>query len=260
MDPFELLKKDHKTVSELFKKIEATAGKAKLGVFKRLKSELDLHAHIEETILYPALEKAKETRDLTLEAYEEHKVVKDLLGQLAAAQTPSDEWQAKLTVLRENVEHHVEEEEGELFDKANDVLTGDEAERLGNRLQAEKIKQGGGAAPPEVTTEKPSLMQTIAGALGLGGSSSTPDKKSSKKKAGKRAAATKPSGAKSAGSAGTAKKKAGAAKRTEGSTTKSKLASGMSAGARSVTSKRSGAKKRASTSRRAPAKKATRRR
>jgi hemerythrin superfamily protein len=257
MDPFELLKKDHKTVSELFKKIEATAGKAKLGVFKRLKSELDLHAHIEEAILYPALEKAKETRDLTLEAYEEHKVVKDLLGQLAGAQTPSDEWQAKLTVLRENVEHHVEEEEGELFDKANDVLTGDEADRLGNRLQAEKIRQGGSAVSSEVTTEKPSLIQTIAGALGLGGSSSTAGKKSSKKKAGKQAAATKTPGAKSTRPAGTAKKKAGAAKRTEGSTG-SKPASGKSAGARSVTSKRSGAKKRASASRRAPAKKAKR--
>ena len=129
MDPFKLLKKDHETVSELFKKIEATAGKAKLRIFKQLKSELDLHAHIEETILYPALEKPKATRDLTLEAYEEHKVIKDLLSELAGAKSPSDEWQAKLTVLQENVEHHVKEEENDLFDKANDVLTSDEAER-----------------------------------------------------------------------------------------------------------------------------------
>jgi hypothetical protein len=81
MDPFELLKKGHETVADLFKRIESASGKAKLGVFKQIKSELDLHTHIEETIFYPALEKANETRDLTLEAYEEHTVVKDLLGQ-----------------------------------------------------------------------------------------------------------------------------------------------------------------------------------
>ena len=79
------MKKNHETVSQPFKRIESASGKAKLGVFKQIKSELDLHTHIEEAIFYPALEKANETRDLTLEAYEEHKVVKDLLGELDAA-------------------------------------------------------------------------------------------------------------------------------------------------------------------------------
>jgi hemerythrin superfamily protein len=95
MDPFELLKKDHETVANLFKRIESASGRVKLIRFRKLKNELDLHAHIEETILYPALKNAEESRDITLEAYEEHKVIKELLAELAAARKPSDEWTAK---------------------------------------------------------------------------------------------------------------------------------------------------------------------
>ena len=183
MDPFELLKKDHETVSKLFERIESASGKAKLEVFGRIKSELDLHTHIEETIFYPALEKANETRDLTLEAYEEHRVVKDLLSKLDTAGSVSDEWEAQLKVLRENVEHHVDEEENELFDKANDVLTGEEAERLGERMRAEKVRRG--APAPDATTEKPGLLQKIANTLGIGTSTSKISKTPSKKKAAK---------------------------------------------------------------------------
>lgn len=179
MDPFELLKNDHEKVSDLFKRIEAADRRAKLGIFKQLKSELEVHTHIEETIFYPALEKARETRDLTLEAYEEHQVVKDLLVELDSAQEHSDEWDAQLTVLRENVEHHVDEEENELFDKADDVLTGAEAENIGDRMQTEKVKQG---ASPAVEDEKPGLLQTIANALGLGSSSKDSSAKGSQTK------------------------------------------------------------------------------
>jgi hemerythrin superfamily protein len=62
MDPFELLKKDHETVSKLFDRIEAASGKAKLNLFRQIESELEVHTHIEETIFYPAIEQAKETR------------------------------------------------------------------------------------------------------------------------------------------------------------------------------------------------------
>jgi hypothetical protein len=167
MDPFELLKKDHKKVSELFKQAESATGQAKLKKFKQIKSELDLHAHIEETILYPALQNARESRDLTLEAYEEHKVIKELLAELNGAKSVTDEWKAKLRVLQENVDHHVKEEENELFDKANDVLTGDEAETLGDKMAAEKERRGG-----KVEEEKPGIIGSIVNALGMGGSTS----------------------------------------------------------------------------------------
>src|SRR6185369_13030683 len=118
-------------------------------VFKRIQSELEVHTHIEETIFYPALEKPEQTHDLTLEAYEEHKVVKTLLNELSGAKSATDEWQAKAKVLRENVEHHVDEEEDELFDKASDVLTDEEIETLGDRMAAEKARKQGLPAPKE---------------------------------------------------------------------------------------------------------------
>lgn len=182
MDAFELLKADHKKVAELFDRLEAASGKAKLAVFKQIKSELDLHAHIEEAIFYPAIEKPEETHDLTLEAYEEHKVIKSLLAELAAARSANDEWQAKAKVLRENVEHHVDEEEKELFDKADDVLSEEEVEALGNRMEAEKARKQGkpvpkkAAAKPKAKESKVGLLSRVAEFIGLG-------KKSEKKPA-----------------------------------------------------------------------------
>ena len=189
MDPFKLLKADHKTVSELFERIEAARGQAKTAAFKKLKNELDVHAHIEETIFYPALKKAEESRDITLEAYEEHRVVKDLLAELAAGK-PGDEWNAKLTVLKENVDHHVDEEEGELFDKANDVLSDEQAESLGDEMAAEKKRQG---LPVAEEVRKPSLLTRAVNAVFGPG-----DNRGAKKKAGKRKTAKSPTRKKAA--------------------------------------------------------------
>jgi hemerythrin superfamily protein len=180
MDPFKLLKTDHQTVSELFETVETARGQAKSAAFKKLKTELDVHAHIEETFLYPALKKAEASRDITLEAYEEHKVVKDLLAELAAGK-PSDQWNAKLTVLKENVDHHVDEEEGELFDRAKEVLTDEQLELLGDEMAAEKKRKG---LPVAEELRKPSLLKRAVNAV-FGSS----EKDGAKKKAGKRKAA-----------------------------------------------------------------------
>jgi len=143
MDAFQLLKADHQKVAQLFDQLESANGKAKLQVFEQIKTELELHTHIEETFFYPALEKPRETHDLALEAYEEHDVVKKLLRELTGARTANDEWEAQAKVLRENVEHHVEEEENELFPKAEDVLTQDDIEGLGDQMAAEKERKQG---------------------------------------------------------------------------------------------------------------------
>ena len=143
MDAFELLKADHRKVAQLFDQLESADGRAKLPVFEQIRSELELHTHIEETIFYPVLEKPKPTHDITLEAYEEHHVVKNLLQEMSRSRSVNDEWEAQAKVLRENVEHHVEEEEGELFSKAEDVLTQDDIEELGDRMQAEKQRKQG---------------------------------------------------------------------------------------------------------------------
>jgi len=146
MDAFNLLKADHKKVAQLFDELESANGKAKLEVFEQIKTELELHTHIEEKIFYPALEKPRDTHDLTLEAYEEHDVVKKLLQQLSRARTANDEWEAQAKVLRENVEHHVEEEENELFPKAESALGEEKIEALGEEMAAEKERKQGRTA------------------------------------------------------------------------------------------------------------------
>jgi hemerythrin superfamily protein len=147
MDAFELLKNDHAKVSALFDKLEpATDATTRQQLFTQLKQELDIHAHIEETILYPALKAAAETRDITEEAYEEHQEVKDLLSELEATPADSEEWNDLILELRENVEHHVEEEEGEMFPQARTVLGEQQLNEIGARLAAEKQKQQKAAA------------------------------------------------------------------------------------------------------------------
>ena len=144
MNAFTLLKADHEKVAGILEKIDETTERATKGredLFAQLKNELDVHARIEEEILYPALEEYEETRDISLEAYEEHAVVKRLLEELASAPKDDEQWTAKFTVLKENVEHHVEEEEGEMFQKARTVLSEEEIEELGKRLQAAKQVQ-----------------------------------------------------------------------------------------------------------------------
>ena len=141
MDPFKLLKADHRNVATLFEELEAARGAAKLRVFEQIKTELELHTHIEEKIFYPALEKPEETHDLTLEAYEEHAVVKTLLKELGRAKTANEEWEAQAKVLQENVEHHVEEEENELFPKADNALSEEDLADLGERMQEEKSRK-----------------------------------------------------------------------------------------------------------------------
>jgi iron-sulfur cluster repair protein YtfE (RIC family) len=269
MDAFELLKTDHEKVSQLFKEIESASGQRKRQVFTQLKAELDVHAHIEEKILYPALENTEEAREITLEAYEEHKVVKDLLAELASGGAPNEEWDAKLTVLKENVEHHVEEEEGELFSKARKALSSEEIDRIGAELEVEKARQQGASVKTQDAkrrstkagagarggasrrssreakeSESPGVLKRIANFIGLGGDSSTGAKK--KKKAGKASKTSKKSAASQASTSGkSAKGKAGqpAAKSAQKSAAKKSATRAKSAGKTSGASKRSAATK-----------------
>ena len=149
MNPFALLKADHEKVAGILETIEGTTERAAKGrdeLFARLKAELDLHAMIEEEIFYPALEETDEAREITLEAYEEHRLVKQLLSELEAEPKDTEEWTAKFTVLKENIEHHVEEEEGEMFKKARKALSEEEIESLGEQLQEAKRQNKAAAA------------------------------------------------------------------------------------------------------------------
>ena len=143
MNAFELLKEDHARVAAIFEKLEPTterALKTREELFTKLKNELEVHTQIEEQIFYPVLKEEEETRDITLEGIEEHHVVKTLLQEMEAMPVDSEQWTAKLTVLKESVEHHVEEEEGEMFPKARKVLAKEKIEELGARIEAAKKK------------------------------------------------------------------------------------------------------------------------
>jgi len=144
MNAFNLLKADHKKVADILEKLDATSERAlktREELFTKLKRELDLHSRIEETIFYPVLEEADETHEITLEAFEEHALVKQLLEELQSLAKDDEQWTAKFTVLKENVEHHVEEEEGEMFKKARKVLSDEAIETLGARIEKAKGKQ-----------------------------------------------------------------------------------------------------------------------
>ena len=138
MNAFQLLKEDHQKVSGLFQQIEPTterAEKTRTELFARLREELDIHAKVEEAVFYPAIKQAAETREIVLEGFEEHHVIKMLLGELGSVPVDTEQWTAKLKVLKENVEHHVEEEEEEMFQKARQVLSEEEINRLGAQME-----------------------------------------------------------------------------------------------------------------------------
>lgn len=141
MDVYEILKEDHVTVAGLLKKLDKTTeqdSESREKLFLELKTELTVHTYIEELHFYPLLKDKKESKGITLEAYEEHRLVKSLLEELDDMAKDSEEWIAKFSVLKENIEHHVEEEEGELFEKAKKVLSQEDADAIGALIATEK--------------------------------------------------------------------------------------------------------------------------
>ena len=143
MDALELLKTDHKTVKELFKKIEASkSAKQQKQLFEEIKMELETHTHIEETVFYPAVAKHDELKDMVLESLEEHKQVKTLLREMDNLTEDSEKFEPKLNVLMENVEHHAEEEEeAKMFPKVRKLMDAAALDQLGEELEAAKDKQ-----------------------------------------------------------------------------------------------------------------------
>jgi hypothetical protein len=141
MDALTLLKDDHDKVRKLLEQGESTTErgiKTRQELFARIHEELQVHEAIEEEIFYPALKQHAETKEIVLEAYEEHSVVDTILGELKETPVDDETWGAKFTVMKENLEHHIEEEEGEMFTKARDLFDREELEALGRRMEQRK--------------------------------------------------------------------------------------------------------------------------
>jgi hemerythrin superfamily protein len=148
-DAVELIRADHRKVERLFREFEEAgdrAHKTKQELVGQIVKELEVHATIEEESYYPAVEaKAKKDgKELIGEAIEEHHVVKILLGELSSMSSEDEAFDAKVTVLMENVRHHVEEEESELLPQSEKILGTDELTRLGEQMAARKRQLGAG--------------------------------------------------------------------------------------------------------------------
>jgi hemerythrin superfamily protein len=144
MDAITLLKNDHKTVNELFKKFEKAgdgAHKTKAKLVEQIIHELAVHAAVEEVAFYPFIKGVSpDLTDDVLESLEEHHVVKWLLSELDGMSPKEERFDAKVTVLIENVRHHVEEEEQEMFPRVRQMLSRSDLQELGEALaNAKKI-------------------------------------------------------------------------------------------------------------------------
>lgn len=142
MDGLDILIKDHETLKQILSKILDKKDKNDLSrteinnLLQEFKHQVQRHEKAEEDFLYPTLEKHREIHDLTLEAYEEHKLVDHLVADLEQAKITKDQMIAKITVLQENLEHHIKEEEGELFPKTRKILDQDILKEISNKIKS----------------------------------------------------------------------------------------------------------------------------
>ena len=138
-DAVKLLEKDHRRFERLMKEGEETTARAsrrRRTILGMLAVEIAAHERKEEKVLYPALKRHREARDIVLEGYQEHHVADVLLGELKNLDPTDERWGAKFTVLKESLDHHIEDEEGHMFKTARSVLGRDRLEALGRRMQA----------------------------------------------------------------------------------------------------------------------------
>ena len=139
MNALDLLKKQHEEVSKLFKKYDKLgedAGEEKQELFEQLADRLAAHATIEEKFFYPSI-KSEGTEDIVREALEEHLSVKRLISDLLDLEPDDEAFDAKMQVLREQIEHHVEEEEDEMFKKVRKECSKEQLEDLGLQMEDE---------------------------------------------------------------------------------------------------------------------------
>jgi iron-sulfur cluster repair protein YtfE (RIC family) len=137
-----MLTADHRVVDGYFQEIKAREDANHLKTYKKIQFELDAHAHVEETIFYPYLLEHgdKELQKIVREGIEEHRQVKLFLAELDELSGDNERFKAKLKVLMEDVEHHVEEEEDEMFPMVEDQIPREVLEKLGVQMEKEKSR------------------------------------------------------------------------------------------------------------------------
>src|SRR5262245_56971410 len=137
MNAIDLLIEDHKRIKRMLAEGEDTterAVKTRTELFERLKETMVAHESMEEQVLYPALKAHPKANDMTLEAYEEHHVVDEIFEELEQTPVTDEKWGAKFKVAKENIEHHIGEEEEEMFKTCRQIFSAEELDEMGRRM------------------------------------------------------------------------------------------------------------------------------
>lgn len=147
MDVIEVLKHDHEVVKNLLAELTETSNRAtkkRAELFDKITKELKIHTQLEEEIVYPAFREAGGTHEINTmyhEAVEEHRAVEKLvIPDLQKTDTGSDQFGGRAKVLKEMIEHHVEEEEEEMFKKMKEVFDSEARQALGRKVQERRAQ------------------------------------------------------------------------------------------------------------------------
>ena len=139
INAIELLKQDHRKVEKLFKEVEqATNSTVRMELFNQIATELEAHATAEEVALYPKAEKLEQTKGQAMHAYKEHSDIRKCIDEVKKGNAGKDEWMGKIQDLKEVVNHHVKEEEGDFFPKIERYFTVYELEVVGREIENSK--------------------------------------------------------------------------------------------------------------------------
>ena len=140
-DGIDMLEQEHRRFEELLKQGEESTERAKKSrrvLLATLASSLNAHELMEESVLYPALHSHREARDIVLEGFEEHHVADLIVKELQDVAEDDEQWGAKFKVLKENIEHHIKEEENQMFPMARGIFSREELQELAVRMRALK--------------------------------------------------------------------------------------------------------------------------
>lgn len=143
MNAINLLKEDHQKLKKILEDITKTTSRTaskREDLLMKAKTELMVHEAVEETLVYPILKEKKDSHDLALEAYEEHHFVNVILAAVEKTAIGDETWMAKFAVFKENIYHHIKEEENQLFKLLKKILDKKALENLGVEIKAAKYR------------------------------------------------------------------------------------------------------------------------
>jgi hemerythrin-like domain-containing protein len=143
MDIYQALKGDHQETKQLFADIEGSSGKtgdSREKIFSKLKDALEVHSKAEEEVFYTPLKKKDATREKIEHATKEHLKVTEMLNEIESMETEDPQWLKKVSKLKDDIQHHIQEEEGDIFTQAQGIFSKQQAEEMAEQFKRAKKK------------------------------------------------------------------------------------------------------------------------